>query len=149
MNNVNRSLWIIVFIVVILLADCNNDTKTDPKCECPTGTEHLPGQTGNCNSMTNGCDCTVISGTTIQGIPVTNRNNAVTAETFNRICDEGISEALAEVPPEYITLFKNHVREVAVVTGLGSPSYSSGVVTIKENGWSKGGIQMAFWDSIL
>ena len=140
--------------VAVVVAVATNACKPEPDdtpppiCKCEAGTEHLPGD-NSCESMTNGCDnCITIPGTTVQGIPVTNRNNAVETTTFNTILTNGIEAALEDLELEEIAILKDKVKEIRIITGLGPVSHSSGVITIKETGWGKIDIQNALYDNI-
>jgi len=105
-------------LALAILASCDNEPK--PKtCQCPNGTEHLPGS--SCCDFSN-CTCTKVPGTTstvegkaTTGIPITNRGE-LSEETFKAMVAE-INTALDHTQISSATrqaYIKANIKEIKI-----------------------------------
>ena len=123
-----QSLFCVFSAVIVALALGVNACKHEPddnpppapKCKCEAGTEHLPGDNG-CESMTNGCDCIVVPGTTANGIPITKRENV---GNFNDVVT-AINGAFNGWEPSQIDVLRNMITEIRVISGSEMPDSTS------------------------
>jgi hypothetical protein len=131
-----------ILSIFVLFTACDDGNEKEV-CVCPNGSLHLVGEiccnTGDCN-----CTRNVAGQRLSNGIPVTNRDNAVEPATFNTIITDGIEAALNDLSQEEKAILKNWLKEIRIIAGPGVPSHSSGVITIRETGWSKDNIYTRF-----
>jgi len=119
---------IIVFALAILVS-CDNEPKP-ATCQCPNGTEHLPGQ--NCCDNSD-CTCTKVPGTVASnGLPITNRQNMPQTQ-FDTIVGL-INQALNnQILAPAATGIKKDIKEIKVMNSTGVANITSNILIVYTN----------------